>query len=281
MTAQSITQVSEPRKFWHNPLVDMSLLQAYYVDFAYPRHSHEHYVISVIERGVQSFTHKGAKYVTPAGGLILINPGDVHTGEAASEQGFLLRSLYPTTAHLQSIWYEMTGQRSVVPYFRDVRVDDADMVRRLLVLHDALKVATSPLECESQFMATMAALIGRYADVVSAEFLTLPNEKQAIQQVRDYIEAHYAEPISLNQLADLVALSPYYLLRVFHAAVGMPPHAYLQDVRIRRAQSLILAQQSLSDVAYAVGFSSQSHLTRSFKKMVGVTPGQFATQMLS
>ncbi len=54
----------------------------------------------------------------------------------------------------------------------------------------------------------------------------------------------------------------------------MPPHAYQESVRIRHAQRLIRAGMSLADVAVEVGFSSQSHLTRCFKQIIGVTPGQ-------
>ncbi|MCB0032661.1 MAG: AraC family ligand binding domain-containing protein, partial [Anaerolineales bacterium] len=86
----------DQRQFWHNPQLDVSLMQAYHVEYAYPRHSHDYYVICLIERGVQSFTMQGSKYVTPPRGLILINPGVVHTGEAATEQGFQMRCIYPT-----------------------------------------------------------------------------------------------------------------------------------------------------------------------------------------
>jgi AraC-like DNA-binding protein len=69
------------------------------------------------------------------------------------------------------------------------------------------------------------------------------------------------------------------LLRAFRAEVGMPPYAYLESVRIRRAQQLIEAGKPLAEVAAEVGFSSQSHLTERFKRIIGVTPGQYAKQL--
>ncbi len=71
----------------------------------------------------------------------------------------------------------------------------------------------------------------------------------------------FSQGVSLTQLAAHVSLSSYYLLRAFRAEVGMPPHAYLDSVRIRHAQKLIEAGKPLSEVAAEVGFSSQSHLT--------------------
>ena len=272
------TPLKEQRKFWHHPQLDIGLLHAVHVEYAYPRHSHDHYVICLIERGVQSFTHKGTKYVTPPSGLILINPGIVHTGEAATERGFQMRSIYPTTDHMETAVHELTGRHRTLPYFRDVRIDDPTATRSVFALHDALTNGSSPLEYESRFITTLAQLIGRYAELRPAE-RPLGSERHAVQQARHYIETHFAEPISLSDLAKHVALSRYYLLRVFCAEVGMPPHAYLQDVRVRRAQRLIELGNPLAEVAFAVGFSSQSHLTRRFKQIVGVTPGQYAGQI--
>ena len=121
----------------------------------------------------------------------------------------------------------------------------------------------------------MARLIKRYAHLGSTE-QRLGREKKTIERARRYIEEHFAESVSLHTLAQHVSFSPYYLLRAFRAEVGMPPYAYLESVRIRHTQRLIKAGIPLADVAAAVGFSSQSHMTRQFKQIIGVTPGQYA-----
>lgn len=77
---------------WHNAQLDLRLLHAFYIHHAYARHTHDYYAICVIEQGYQSFTHQGSKHDTPPGGLILINPDEVHTGEAADGDGFHMRS---------------------------------------------------------------------------------------------------------------------------------------------------------------------------------------------
>src|SRR4030095_12965719 len=110
-----LTKMNEWARIRHNSQLDIEVLHAHYVQHAYPRHSHDYYVISLIEHGRQSFTHKGTKYLTPPGGLILINPDAVHTGEAVDEQGFELRSLYPTVSHMQIAAYELTGRQQVLP----------------------------------------------------------------------------------------------------------------------------------------------------------------------
>lgn len=270
--------INDKNKFWHNAQLDVRLLHAFHREYAYPRHGHDHYVICLIEQGVQSFTHKGTKYVTPPSGLILINPGVVHTGEPATEQGFQMRSLYPTEAHMQTAVHQLTGHHNAIPYFGEVRIDDPVVTHSVWALHEALVHNSNPLEMETRFIATLVQLVKRYGEVRAGE-RPFAQEHDAVQRARQYLEENYAQRISLSELAAQVALSPYHLLRFFHDEVGLPPHAYLQDVRIRRAQRLIELGQTLADVALSVGFSNQSHLTRRFKQIVGVTPGQYASQI--
>jgi AraC-like DNA-binding protein len=271
-------QSKEWAKIWHDTRLEVGLLQAFYLHHAYPRHSHDYYVIAVVERGVQSFTHQGTKYITLPGGVILLNPGAVHTGEPAGEQGFEYRALYPTTAHMETAIFELTGHHQALPFFTDVRVNHHWAKDSILALHQALVQGADILECEARFTWTLAQLIKRYANIRAGE-QRLGQEQKTIRRARRYIDENFAQGISLSQLADHVSLSPYYLLRVFCAEVGMPPYTYLESVRIRQAQQLIEAGQALVEVALAVGFSSQSHFTRRFKQIIGVTPGQYAQQL--
>jgi AraC-like DNA-binding protein len=261
-------------KIAHHPQLDVELLHAYYVQHAYPRHSHDYYVISLIERGRQSFTHQGTKHRTPPGGLILINPGAVHTGEAADTQGFELRALYPSVSLMETAAFELRGYRAL-PFFKEVLVDHRWAANSISALHKAILGGADMLECESRLLWMMTELIRRYADMGSTD-QHLGQEKRTIRQVRQYIDDHFSESITLNMLAQRVSLSPYYLLRAFRAEVGMPPYAYLESVRIRHTQRLIKVGMPLAEVAAEVGFSSQSHMTRQFKKIIGVTPGQYA-----
>ena len=96
------------------------------------------------------------------------------------------------------------------------------------------------------------------------------------QIVIDYIEANYATDISLEDLAMLVHLSPFYFSRLFKLSTGLSPHQYLIRCRARRAKELILSnnQASLKEVAQAVGFYDAAHLSRHFKRLHGVLPGE-------
>jgi AraC family transcriptional regulator len=100
-----------------------------------------------------------------------------------------------------------------------------------------------------------------------------------LRAVLEYIEEHLDGGPSLAQLAEVVRLNPYHFARQFKAATGLPPHQYVILRRVERARYLLQAgtDLSLAEVALLVGFSDQSQLSHHFKRLVGVTPGQFRT----
>ncbi len=261
----------------HNAQLDLEFLRAFYIEHAFPRHTHDYYVIGLVLQGRQSFMHKGTKYFTPPGGVMFINPDVPHTGEAVDANGFEMFCFYPTTVHVQKAYSELTG-RPGLPFFKEVRSDHPGAIDLVLGMHKALTQATSLLETESRFTWTLDQLVRHYADIRLAE-KPPGQERKAVRQVRHYIDEYFARSITLTQLAEQVSLSPYYLLRVFRAEVGIPPYVYLESVRIRQAQLLIKAGKSLAETALEVGFNSQSHLTYRFKQIIGVTPGQYAQQL--
>jgi AraC family transcriptional regulator len=97
-----------------------------------------------------------------------------------------------------------------------------------------------------------------------------------LRAVVEYVEGHLDAGLTLGQLAAVAHLSPYHFARQFKAATGLPPHQYVLARRVERAQHLLReGDLSLAEVAAGAGFSDQSHLSQNFKRLVGVTPGQF------
>jgi AraC-like DNA-binding protein len=263
-------------KIWRDPHLKVELLHALYTTHAYPRHVHDYYVICFIEKGVQSFSHRETKYITPPGGLIVLNPDEPHTGEAATPHGFEYRAIYPTVEHMQAALFELAGRRCQdIPFFPAVRLDNPQLAGWIRDLHLALINDTSPLERESRFLWVLTQLISRYADARPLQ-RAVGRAPGAVRQACRYIDDRYAEGVTLTELAAQVGLSPYYFLRVFRQEMGIPPHAYLESVRIRQAQRLLAEGFPPIQVAYEVGFSDQSHFTHRFKRFIGVTPGQYA-----
>jgi AraC family transcriptional regulator len=100
-----------------------------------------------------------------------------------------------------------------------------------------------------------------------------------LRAVIEYIEEHLDASPSLEQMAAIAQISPYHFARQFKAATGLPPHQYVILRRVERAKQLLQAgtDLSLAEVALSAGFSDQSQFSHHFKRLVGVTPGQFRT----
>ena len=114
--------------------------------------------------------------------------------------------------------------------------------------------------------------------------LPLPTAKglspERLQRVRDYIEAHLDDDLSLTVIADIACLSPYHLSRSFKEATEVGPHRYVMQRRLARAKILLRrTNQPLARVAQEAGFADQSHLTSVFRREMGVTPGRFRAEL--
>ncbi|MEL6223573.1 MAG: AraC family transcriptional regulator [Cyanobacteria bacterium J06626_14] len=263
-------------KFWRDPVLhDLEMLHATYVTYAFARHAHEGFGIAIVESGSMEFDYRGETYIAPAGSVVVTQPGEMHTGQAVLETGWTYRTLLPAVDWLQQAATELADRSKGLPYFASPLILDQSLNRYLTHVHQNLEMMPSPLERESQFLWAMAQLIHRHAgDRPSVS--KIGREHQAVQLVREYLMATYTVNISLSELAALVDMRPLRLLRTFRKHVGLPPHAYLNQIRIHQAKRLIADGCPLIEAALATGFTDQSHLHRHFKKMVGVTPGQYA-----
>lgn len=257
---------------WSVPQLDnLRFMKAHFVKHAFKPHVHDYFVLGIIEDGLQSFTHNRDLHYTAPGKIIMINPGEVHTGEAAIQHGFSYRALYPSAAWLTSIADMSSTQNQPVPYFGNTLIMDSQAYRQIRRIHHFSETPSSLMALETMLLYFFVSFMKRHARG-NFSLPTYHTAQQAICTARDYIHAYYARPLTLSDLAAQVHMSPFHLARLFARQMGITPHKYLESVRIKRAEELICEGIPLSDVAYTVGFSSQSHLTRTFKHFLGITP---------
>jgi AraC family transcriptional regulator len=103
-----------------------------------------------------------------------------------------------------------------------------------------------------------------------------PLPRSRLRAVVEYVEGHLGAGLSLDELAVVARLSPYHFARQFKRATGLPPHQYVIARRVERAKELLEGGDlSLAEVAADAGFSDQSQFSHHFKRLIGVTPGQF------
>jgi AraC-like DNA-binding protein len=253
----------------------VELLQATVSEFAFRPHAHEEFFIALTERGLVTPTYRGDTHVIGPGDLIVLNPEEAHAGGPPAEVSWTYRALYPGPDLMREIATEFPGARPTVPEFGADVVRDHEVAARLRRFHRLAELPDSSiLEREARLVEALVVLVGRHAAPTRAA-RSAGREPRAVHLCREYLEEHAAANVTLGALAQYAGLSAFHLCRVFRDAVGMTPHAYQTHVRVRRAKSLLTSGVPIAVAAAEAGFYDQAHLTRHFKRIVGLPPGRY------
>lgn len=257
-------------------MAGVEVLHAHFRRHEYPRHTHETTTVALVDSGAATFAYRGRRFTAVAGSSFVINPGEVHTGQPAAEHGYGYRVLYLDPSTLAPLLGDDSGGGEPLR-FDGILSRDRRLAGLLDRAHAVLGGDAEPLRQEQAVLAVCREL-PRYFD--HSPPASLPPDRRAehrmVALARDYLEAHAADKVLLRDLAARVGSSPFRLVRIFSEQVGMPPHAYQTQVRIRRARRLLAAGVPAETVAGELGFCDQPHLIRTFKKYTGVTPAQFS-----
>ncbi len=253
---------------------DVELLYAHYVKQVFSPHMHEELVVGMVEAGVHTYYYRGATHRAFPGQIACCNPGEVHTGYPVTENGWTYRMFYIDLPTLQDAISKITGREFHPAFFKQTVIDDLSTAQQLRRLHITLEQSTNRLERESRWIMALARLLSRHIDD-PVKLRPTGSEKEPVARAKSYIQGNYAQNITLDDLAQVACLSPYHFLRVFRDTVGLPPHAYLTQVRVMRARQLLDSSLPIAQIATGTGFTDQSHLNRRFKQVLGITPGQY------
>lgn len=255
----------------------LETLKASYNQQNFSRHSHEGYTVGVIDNGAQRFLRNGANHIAPQDSIILVNHDEVHDGHSASEGGWSYRAIYPLPEQLSAVSKDAGLNLSGSIHFSEPVVNDPELAGLLrLSLHN-LYQSDNRLLRETLLYSALLKLIQRHGKGQS-ELAEPAQAKARMLLVKSYLDDNPQEDISLEELARLAGVSPFHLIRQFQKYYGLPPHAYQIQARIRLSKRLIRQGNSLLDCALKAGFHDQSHLSRHFKRTLGVTPGHYARQ---
>lgn len=271
----------ESTKFWRaDDVGDVELLYARYRTHSFGRHTHEGLAVGVILLGVEHFSWRGSGHHATTDQIIVFNPDEVHTGEAADSEGWAFRMFYFDAKLLQTAASFAAGRPVALPAFRNAVIDDPELAGSLRRLHETLETEDPRLKRQEMFLLTIAQLAKRHGDSPFEE-RNAGSERAGVRIVREYLDANTDTNVALSDLAQLSGLSPYYLVRAFRSQTGLSPHAYFEQVRVNRAKQLLKSGRPIIDVALELGFTDQSHLNRHFKKLTGVTPGLYRSAISS
>ncbi len=132
------------------------------------------------------------------------------------------------------------------------------------------------------YLESVVALLGvhvlRHASGTAKRHVGGPPPRAAkeVREAVQYIDAGLARRLSLSEMADVAGMGIYEFSRCFKTVVGTSPHRYVLKRRVERARELLATtDRPIADIAYAVGFSSQSHMTDTFRRLLDTTPGRY------
>jgi AraC-like DNA-binding protein len=251
----------------------LELLKARYGRLVFAPHGHEEYFVAVTETGKAELRYRGDRHAIGPGDVVVLNPEEVHGGGPVESYSWGYRSLY-APAWLMADVARQLNRRHDVWFSADV-IRDPSSAARLRDAHVAVERGETRLYQQSLLLRALVGLVALHSS--DRERPELPRRHPAVWRTREYLDAHVDEDVTLSALAGIAGLSPYYLCSVFRRETGVPPHAYQIQMRVRRARKLILDGIPPADVATAVGFYDQAHMNRHFKRIVGMTPGEYRT----
>lgn len=254
---------------------------------SFGRHSHDMFGVGLVWRGAQRSASGRGPVEARAGDVITANPGEVHDGSPFDERGRAWRMLYFDPALVYEVARDLGAPTPAsVEFERPVLRDDAFAACFEQAFADAAAMATGAARVRDEALGretSLFALMARFVRTHTSMRQRMPVAESvaaasaSIRRAKARIDDDPCAPVTLAALADEAGLSRFQLLRGFARDTGLPPHAYLIQRRIALARHLIERGAPLADAAAGAGFADQSHMTRAFVRMLGVTPAQYAS----
>ncbi len=252
----------------------LECLRATFRTHIYTRHTHDSYVLGIIEQGCEKYFCRGEQHYAKAGEFCFVNPGEVHDGEPHGDAGYSYRMIYPSVPFIMELAEDVFHRPlSALPYFVAPKVNDPELSDEFMRVHKALETSSDLFETDERMVCVIAKALARHT--VTVALPTLGHESLPVARAREYLDDAFDEDIGLQELADLAQLSRHHFIRAFKRETGLTPHAYLTDRRVRAARGMLASGSTPAEVAARCGFYDQSHLNRVFKARIGVTPGAF------
>ncbi|MFT8775409.1 MAG: AraC family transcriptional regulator [Gluconacetobacter liquefaciens] len=255
----------------------MELLRASCFDYRYPAHSHDEFVIAAFVRGAQR--HRIARYqgIAEPGTVMIIPPGEVHTGEAVEcDLGWDYCAFYPTVQFVDALAADILPGRGNLDFGRDLLRQDTGLADRLLQASCAASAWQAPLERQCAVYEALGNVIARYGERTGRS-VKAASRPADVRRAQAFLADQFHGHLSIDEVDSAAGISQYHLMRSFRATTGLSVHQFLTQIRLGHAKQLLAKGVSAAQTATSVGFYDQSHLINQFRRYFGVTPKQYTT----
>ena len=245
----------------------ISLLEASFQNKIFAPHFHNEYSIALITSGNHNFTCNKNDFVAQPGDIRLINPGDIHVCKSKS---WAYITFTPDTNFVEAFSESCQKELHNITFANPV-INNQKLTKLFIDLNYAKKEWQDELMAENILEELVVNLISFYSNC-SIKTKNISYSRVKLNQTVEFMKTNFNESLKLETLAHISGLSKYHFLRKFKEEFGMTPHAYLLQIRIQKAKNMLTQNKALIDIAYSCGFSDQSHFTRVFNKIYGMSP---------
>lgn len=250
----------------------LSLLAADFTTHEYPTHIHEALLVAVTETGGSEIKASGGRDEAHSTALLVVNPTEPHSSRMQRSHRWRYRSFYLEQSALDVVMEGLGINK--LPTFRHNILPDLDLIEDFLRLHRSLDQQEDQLRQTELLIGTFGRLIRRHGGT-GARLALAPSDQALLRTVIGFMRDRCTDHLTLKELASPTGLTQFQLIGLFRRGVGMTPHAYLTQIRLEAARSLLNQAVPIAVAAVSSGFYDQAALTRHFKRCLGITPLQF------
>lgn len=261
-------------RFWRSPALPFAeFRRAGDSRACYAPHAHAFLSLGAVDGGRSVFRRDGSSTLLSRGDVVFIPAGEVHSCNPENEGRWSYQMLYLDPEWVAGVVSESSEDRAVpsipAPTFRSEETHT-----RLTRLGQSLLCGVSEQEKEAELVCFVGDLFRRSGEEAWHGVVSRAGAGR-LRDVQELIEERCADTLPLTMLAAAAGMSRYHFVRAFRRQVGMTPHAWQIDARIRRARGLLALGVPLAEAALQLGFADQSHFQRAFKQRVAVTPREY------
>ncbi|WP_322924220.1 AraC family transcriptional regulator [Paenibacillus campi] len=255
-----------------------------YGQVLFPHHWHRHIEFLYVESGEAIIECNAKPIHVRSGDLIVLNSNDLHQGISLSNQ-LVYYALIADLQSLQSPLQDAVEMRFITPMTQNRLLfcshieDDAELQHCMenIIAEFRDRRIGHELAVKSLMYRLLALLVRGYVADLS-DWRHTENRMRNVERftpILQYIEQHYAEEMTIEQLAELAGLSRFHFSRLFRELTGRTVTEYVNQVRINRAEYLLLnTSMTVSEVAMAAGYNDISYFSRTFKKYRNIAPSE-------
>lgn len=259
-----------------------------YPNYAAPSHWHDDIEFTIILDGSMEYNVNGNIIELKSQEGILVNSRQMHFGfsKTHKECDFICVLLHPMmlclTPDIEQNYIVPVVQNTTIPYihFTDMKWHK-DIMDGIHKIYDLKNAAATALKTQSIF-SWIWALIYENMPHSNGEKEKHNNDLSTLKKMISFIQQHYCEKISLEQIALSGNVGQSKCCKLFHVYIHQTPNAYLNGYRLNKSTELLLMSDlNIAEIAYEVGFSGASYYAEAFRKCFGISPSEYRQNLFS